>query len=93
MATEGIETRRGFLSGLLVIAGGGAAVALSGIGCAAPTSKTAEGDALPPAGATEVVALSPGNYYGNVMPDHIAAVRLRASADRAPDFSTSKAYE
>jgi hypothetical protein len=92
MATKGVETRRGFLSGLLLMAGGGAAAAFSGLGCAAP-SRIGDGEVLPAAGVTEAVALSPGNYYGNMLPDHVAAVRMRPLPESVPDLSTSKGYE
>jgi hypothetical protein len=86
-----MESRRGFLGGLFVALGGVAAVALSTVGC----SQKAEGehDGLPPDGATEIVPLSAGNYYANVMPDHVAAVRMRAVVATVSDSSTSKRYE
>jgi hypothetical protein len=76
------ETRRGFLSGLIVVAGGVASAALAG--CSAPATRD---EALPAAGATETVRAT--STYGNVMPDHVAAVRLR-STEYVPDWSTSK---
>jgi hypothetical protein len=65
------ETRRGFLGGLLVVAGGIAAAALAG--CASPEQHGEK--SVGPAGATEILQASPDNPYANVMPDHVAAVR------------------
>ncbi len=80
------------MGGLLVAVGGLTAAALSTVGCAAQ-APSSDREPLPAAGATELVPLSAGNYYANVMPDHVAAVRLRAVVASAPDVSTSKSYE
>jgi hypothetical protein len=93
MATKALETRRGFLNALLTVAGGATAAAFAGIGCSAPASTISDRRPLPAAGATEVLPLSAGNRYANVMPDRIAAVRLRHDPALAADWSTSKAYE
>jgi hypothetical protein len=82
------DTRRGFLNGLLIVAGGAAAAALSA--CSAPADARTRTEApVPAAGATEVLETPPGVTYDNVMPNHVATVRLRATT-YVPDWSTSK---
>jgi hypothetical protein len=70
-----LATRRGLLGGLL----GAGAAAVASVGCAAPVGG---GDPLPapgplpPSGATQVMPLLAGVRSMNVMPDHVAPVRL-----------------
>jgi hypothetical protein len=91
MATK--ETRRGFLRGMVTVVGGVAAGTLSGLGCSAPGSSPTATESIGPAGATEVLSLSRGLRFSNVMPDHVAAVRVAPTAIRTPASFTSKGFE
>jgi hypothetical protein len=87
------ESRRDFLGNLLAAIGGVAAAAVTTIGCATPAPEPGPRSAD---GVSEVVPVAPGNYYANVMPDHVPAVRAGAGGDAvasASDASGSKRFE
>jgi hypothetical protein len=88
------ESRRDFLGTFLATLGGVAAAAVATVGCAPATSTSTGPRSVD--GPTEVMPLTPGNYYANVMPDHVAAVRRSNEASTAvasSDVSSSKAFE
>jgi hypothetical protein len=84
---EKFETRRGFLGGVL---GVGAVAAAALVACASPEKGSTS---LGPDGVTEILPAPVGNPYGNVMPDHVAAVRQIPSSAIVGDLSTSKRFE
>jgi hypothetical protein len=84
------DSRRDFLGGILAAIGGIAAAAVTTIGCAAPTH---DPDRLSGDGPTELVPAGPGNYYANVMPDHVAAVRQGDALAWASNASGGKGLE